>query len=285
MRLINEVLGDKIVVNNIIKKGKCTIVNKNYVIKKGNDIKQKYDYLISRDFSFFPKLLSSTGSYNVFEYVEDLTNPLEQKALDMVVVLSNLHKKTTYYKDMDIDEYKKMFEDITNEIDYKMNYYNNLINNIELHMFQSPSEYLIARNISKILGALKYSKDNINKWYDLVKNSGKKRIVTLYNNMDLNHIIRNKNLYLISWDKSKNGMPIYDLYNFYNKYYNILDFNELLNQYEKEYKLLEDEKILLYSIISIPDVIEFSDNEVLNCKKVKRIIDYLYKSEVLISRN
>ena len=285
MRLINEVLGDKIVVNNIIKKGKCTIVNKNYVIKKGNDIKQKYDYLISRDFSFFPKLLSSTGSYNVFEYVEDLTSPLEQKALDMMVVLSNLHKKTTYYKDMDIDEYKKMFEDITNEIDYKMNYYNNLINNIELHMFQSPSEYLIARNISKILGALKYSKDNINKWYDLVKNSGKKRIVTLYNNMDLNHIIRNKNLYLISWDKSKNGMPIYDLYNFYNKYYNILDFNELLNQYEKEYKLLEDEKILLYSIISIPDVIEFSDNEVLNCKKVKKIIDYLYKSEVLISRN
>ncbi len=285
MRLINEVLGDKIVVNNIIKKGKCTIVNKKYVIKKGNDIKQKYDYLISRGFSFFPKLLSSTGSYNVFEYVEDLTNPLEQKALDMMVVLSNLHKKTTYYKDMDIDEYKKMFEDITNEIDYKMNYYNSLINNIELHMFQSPSEYLIARNISKILGALKYSKDNINKWYDLVKNSGKKRIVTLYNNMDLNHIIRNKNLYLISWDKSKNGMPIYDLYNFYNKYYNILDFNELLNQYEKEYKLLEDEKILLYSIISIPDVIEFSDNEVLNCKKVKRIIDYLYKSEVLISRN
>ena len=33
----------------------------------------------------------------------------------------------------------------------------------------SPVEYLIARNISKIYESLNYSKENINKWYELVK--------------------------------------------------------------------------------------------------------------------
>ena len=66
--------------------------------------------------------------------------------------------------------------------------------------------------ISKIFGSLEYAKREINEWYDLVKTKGKKRVVTLYNNIDLNHIIRNKELYLLSWDKAKTGIPIYDLY-------------------------------------------------------------------------
>ena len=100
-----------------------------------------------------------------------------------------------------------------------INYYNNLMNVIETHVFMSPSEYLIARNISKIMGSLQYSKSSINEWYDLVKTIAKKRVVLLYNNTDINHVVRGKDLYLINWDKSVHNIPIYDLYNFYkNKY-------------------------------------------------------------------
>lgn len=288
MKIIDILFGKNALVSKVDKKGKCTIVtidDNKYVIKKGeNNIIKLYDYLESRGFKNFAKILFSKDEYNVFEYLNDTANPLEQKAYDMFTLLSLLHKKTSYYKPIDIDEYKSIYESLMNEIDYKIKYYNNLIYIIEMHMFWSPSEYLIARNISKIIGALNFSKSNLDKWYDIVKTKSNKRVVTIYNNMDLNHLIRNKNLYLLSFDKSRRDSPIYDLYNFYNKYFNLFDFVELLNHYEDEYKLSNDEKLLFSTLISIPDLYVKSDKEIVNCKKVKRMIDYLYKSEVVISK-
>lgn len=288
MKRIKEIFSSDIKARDVIKKGKCviaTIDDKRYVIKnKCNDeLCNIYEYLSSRNFDYFPKTVLDNDKYNIYEYIEEVDNPLEQKAYDMMSMLSLLHNKTTYYKEMDIDEYKEIFESINYKIDSRLNYYNNLINMIETNMFISPSHYLVARNISKIFGALDYSKRSINEWYDLVKTRGKKRVVTLYNNIDLNHIIRNKDIYLISWDKSKIGIPIYDLYNFYLKYSNILDFKDLLKHYEDRYQLLEEEKILFNILISIPEELEFKKCEIDNCKEVKKMIDSLYRSEVIVS--
>ena len=287
MKIIDEVFGEDCLVKDVRKKGKCLIANindKKYAIKdKSNDnIKSIYEYLSSRNFDYFPKLIVDNDKYDIYEYIEEVDNPIEQKAYDMVDLISLLHNKTTYYKEMDIDEYKEIYESVSYKINSRMNYYNNLMNMIEREMFMSPSHYLIARNISKIFGSLEYSKKNINEWYDLVKTKGKKRLVTLYNNTDLNHVIRNKDLYLLSWDKSKTGIPIYDIYNFYFKYYKVLDFKDLLKHYENRYPLLEEEKKLFNILISIPDEIDFKSNEMDNCKNVKKIIDYIYKSEVLV---
>lgn len=288
MRVIRELFGDECNIKDVKKKGKClitTIEDKKYVIKnKGNDeINHMYEYLESRNFEYFPKILFSNDKYNVYEHIEEINNPLEQKAYDMMNIISLLHNKTTYYKDMDIDEYKEIFENISYKINDRINYFNNLINIIETKMFMSPSDYLIARNISKIFGSLEYAKREINEWYDLVKTKGKKRVVTLYNNIDLNHIIRNKELYLLSWDKAKTGIPIYDLYNFYKKYSYIINFNDLLKYYEDRYTLLEEEKKLFCILVSIPDEINFVNNELENCKNTKKVIDYIYRSEVLVS--
>mgnify|MGYP003292754481 CR=1 FL=1 len=288
MKRIREIFNDDIIVRDVIKKGKCviaTINDKRYVIKDkcSDELYNIYEYLSSRNFEYFPRNITSNDKYNVYEYIEEVDNPIEQKAYDMISMLSLLHNKTTYYKEMDIDEYKEIYERISYKIESRINYYNNLISMIETTMFISPSQYLIARNISKILGALDYSRRSINEWYDLVKTRGKKRVVTLYNNIDLNHIIRNKDIYLISWDKSKIGIPIYDLYSFYLKYSNILDFKDLLKHYEERYPLLEEEKMLFNILISIPSEIEFKVEEIENCKNTKKIIDTLYRSEVIIS--
>lgn len=287
MKIVDEVFGENCLVKDVRKKGKCLIASindKKYAIKdKSNDnIKSIYEYLSSRNFDYFPKLIVDNDKYDIYEYIEEVDNPIEQKAYDMIDLISLLHNKTTYYKEMDIDEYKEIYESVSYKINSRMNYYNNLMNMIEREMFMSPSHYLIARNISKIFGSLEYSKKNINEWYDLVKTKGKKRLVTLYNNIDLNHVIRNKDLYLLSWDKSKTGIPIYDIYNFYFKYYKVLDFKDLLKHYENRYPLLEEEKKLFNILISIPDEIDFKSNEMDNCKNVKKIIDYIYKSEVLV---
>ena len=253
MRIVNELFGINSNCTNVKRKGKSLIVeldNKKYVINVNtSDINDIYKYLSSRNFNSYPKLLLSNSRYNVYEYIENIDSPIEQKAYDMISLISLLHEKTTYYKEGDINDYKKIFEDV----------------------------------INKILGALNYSKESIIKWYDIVKTNNKNRVVTLYNNMDLNHIIKNDKLYLISWEKSIKGNPIYDIYNFYNTNYNIVDFSLLLKHYEDKYPLQESEKILFYTLISIPDKIEFTYDELKNCKKVKKIVDYIYKSEILIN--
>lgn len=288
MKRIKEIFGQDVIVNDVRKKGKClicTLDDKKYAIKKceNSNISNIYKYLSSRNFEYYPKLITKNDNYNVYEYIEEIENPYEQKAYDMITLLSLLHNKTTYYKDMDIDEYKEIYESISYRIDSRMNYYNNLINKIESSFFVSPSEYLISRNISKIFGALEYSKRNINEWYDLVKTNGKKRLVTLYNNIDLEHVIRNKEVYLLGFEKTKIDIPIYDLYNFYIKYGNMFEFRSLLKHYEDRYPLLEEEKKLFNILISIPNEIEFSDVEIDNCKNAKKIIDYIYRSEVIVS--
>lgn len=289
MRRLREFFEDSKICN-VRKKGKCLIANVNNEIlvlkeKNNHNIKETYDYLTSRNFDYYPKLKTSNDKYNVFEYVDDINAPMEQKAFDMMTLLSLLHNKTTFYKEMDMNEYKEVYEELLNKIEYTTNYYNNLITSIESHVFMSPSEYLVARNISKILGALSYSKANLDDWYEIIKNTPKKRVVLLYNNIDINHVIKNKDLYLINWEKSKLGIPIYDLYNFYIKYSLYFDFVDLFDYYEKKYPLLKEEKLLLNILISIPDIIYFTDHEVNNCKSIKNIIDIIYKSEILLSKN
>ena len=74
----------------------------------------------------------------------------------------------------------------------------------------------------------------------LVKDKKKDRFVVVHNNLDLSHFLRNKNSYLISWDKTKIDKPIFDLYKLYKRHYSEFDFVEVLKKYERNYPLLEE---------------------------------------------
>ena len=56
----------------------------------------------SRGFDYYHKLILNNNKYNVYEYIREVNSPLEQKAIDMMTLLSMLHNKTTFYKEMDI---------------------------------------------------------------------------------------------------------------------------------------------------------------------------------------
>ena len=147
---------------------------------------------------------------------------------------------------------------------------NNLINIIETKEYMSPSEYLISRNISIIFSSLSYCEGECKKLYELLKNSNKKRVVTLYNNIDVYNLLKSKdNTYLIGLQKTTIGNPIYDLYNFYKKYALDFDFYSLLKNYKKINKLSEEEIILLNILISIPDKIILS-SDVKDIKYIKK---------------
>ena len=49
------------------------------------------------------------------------------------------------------------------------------------------------------------------------ENQKQERTVQLHNNLSLNHILKEEIPYIINWDKSKRGIPIFDFLIFYKK--------------------------------------------------------------------
>lgn len=275
--------------NRLTIKNKTKILDTNrgtlVLKKKVNNINltNTFNYLESRSFDNYPKRVFENNNYDVYEYINGYNEPDEQKILDLINLLTILHYKTTFYKEVDIDYFKEIYESTINKIDYIYNYYTDIISLIETSIYMSPVEYLIARNISKIYESLNYSKENINKWYELVKNKRRIRVVNIHNNLSIEHYIKGNKPYLISWEKSKIDNPIYDLYNLYLNHYLDFDFSELFLNYESKYPLLKEERILLFSLMTIPWKFDFDDTEYNLCKNARKLFDYLYKTEKLVT--
>ena len=259
--------------------------NGSFVIKKklNNNLDRVYKYLKSRAFDYFPNKIDETSDYEMYEYIEDSEEPLEQKAIDVMYLLSLLHSKTTFYKEIDFDYYKEIYENINTRLDYLYNYYNDVISLIEKEVYMSPSNYLIARNFNMIYQTINYCYTNLEKWYSKIKDKKKMRVVNINNNICLEHFLKSEKPYFISWNNSKIDMPIYDLLCFYKRHYLDLDFSEIFHLYESRYTLLEEERMLLFILIAIPDKIELNDTEYNLCIKISRFFDYLYKSQNLIT--
>lgn len=256
-----------------------------FVVKKKNNLKKVYDYLDSRSFNYYPFVLNKENEeYEITEYIEEVETPSEQKLMDMIKLVSLLHNKTTYYKEVSEDYYKKIYEDIDNNIEHLNSYYNDLLTTVEAKIYMSPSEYLFARNVSKLFNCLNFSKVQLEKWYEIVKEKRKIRVVVLHNNLDLSHFIRSDKPYLINWDKSKVDIPIFDIYKLYKRVNNYFDFENYLYEYESNYPLLEDEILLLFILISLPDKIEFNEGEYNSCKNINILYENIFRTESLISK-
>ena len=287
---IRELLDkNNIVVKKITIKHNVMIIdtgNRKMVIKKKNkNLKDLFKYLKSRDFTYYPSIIFDYYNYYVYDYIDGVDLPKEEKAIDIVKLLAILHSRTTFYKDVDDNYCKEIYENVINRVEYLYNYYDDCANIIESEEYMSPSNYLFIRNISMLFQILNYCKVNILKWYNLLKDKKRIRIVNLHNNVDLEHYLLSNKPYFISWDSSKKEMPIYDIIKFYKKYFMELDFSELLRIYEASYPLLEEEKILLFCLISIPSRLEFNDNEYNMCLKVSKFYDYIYNTQKLINDN
>lgn len=261
----------------------ATLVNNEYVLKENKGNNKVFSYLDARNFNYYPSNKVLSDKYVLYEYLKDYNISDDERAIELINLVSLLHSKTTRYNSISIDDYKKIYEDIDNKIDKLYSYYSDLNELIEQEIYMSPSNYLLVRNISKIYSSLNYCKNELDNWYELVKDNKKERVALIHNNLSLDHLIRNENSYLISWDKSKFDNPIYDLYNFYKNNYEKIEFSSLLELYQKRYPLKQNELKLFFILISLPDKIEFTNNDFNNCKLVDKMLDYLYKTDSIIS--
>ena len=271
-------------INKITIKNNTRIIDDKIVLKKkkNNDLNNVYKYLKSRSFDYFPEPITIDNLYEVYPFLEDTYEPSEQKATDIMHLLGLLHSKTTFYREIDIDKNKEIYENISDELEFLNNFYNDLITMIEKEVYMSPSRYLIARNINIIFGSIYYAKHNLEEWYKKIDNNKNERVVNIHNNISLDHYIKNEKPYLISWNKSRIDSPIYDLLSFYKNHYLDFDFDDLFHFYESGYPLKEDERLLLFTYMAIPYKIEIISDEYEMCIKINKMIEYLYKTSNLI---
>lgn len=269
-------------------KGKSKIFNctcGNYVIKDkcNKDIKELYKYLNSRSFQYFPKLVEDNRSdVNVFEYVEDASIDSEQKLYDMIKLVSLLHNKTSFYKEITKDKIKDIYESLLGRVVFLEESLNKLIYETEDELFVSPSMNLLLNNSTKIFESFTFLKNEIEEWYKLSESDNKTRVVLVHNNLDLDHYIKNENDYLISWDSYIIDTPVIDIVKLYKKIYLLMDFTEPLKIYLNEFELLDKEKKLLYIMLVMPDELILGSDEVKNVYNVRKYLDYIFKTENLI---
>ncbi|MEG1015580.1 MAG: hypothetical protein RSE45_01445 [Bacilli bacterium] len=268
-------------------RGKAKIVvkdNKKYVYKKSNvHLKELFDYLTSRGFTSFPKILESTERGFKTKYIEEKKVPTSNKEIELIKEVALLHYHTSFYKDVSKNKYKKIYERLISNIEYLKRYYEELITKIESEVYPSPSHYLIMRNYSVINYSLDYCIKETDAWYRLVENKTKERVCVLHNNLSMKHFIMGKKNYLISWDNFMVDTPILDLYKLYNCNIN-LNFDLMFSTYNEIFPLSIEEKKLLCIIISTPFLIEEIDNEMINTENIKKTLDYMYATNNLVTK-
>lgn len=255
-----------------------------YVVDKINSNSEIIELLKSKTIECCPTIIDKDSNIELREYIDDILIPKEAKMNDLIKLVGLIHLKTSFYKEVGEVEYKKLYEDVMNNLEYLKDYYKDIINIIESKVFMSPSEYLFALNITLLFDSINYGFENIKKWYEMVKHEkNRMRVCVINNDLSLNHFYKNEKSYLTNWDKSRIDMPIFDLYKLYLRNNKDFDFIELLKIYEKIYPLKDYELLLLYIFISMPSKIEFNLSEFEMCNKIQDEVDRLIKASVIIN--
>lgn len=271
--------------------GNVTIVenakNEKLVIKKKQiDKNHLYQYLKTRGFHYFPPLLEDRTSYEVYPFIEDIETPKEQKALDIIYLVSLLHNKTTFYKEVDLNRMKAFYEEKNEAIQYLFHYYQDLQSIIEKHVYMSPSEYLFIRHTSFLYQMLSLIKNLLEEWYKEQSAIKRERYALVHHNLTLDHFIEQDQGYLISWDQAKIDIPIYDFYSFYENNPIDLDYMSLLEVYESKYPLLKEEELRLFILLGIPRKIVLKKDESSSTREIYKEIKRLKKVyEMILKKN
>lgn len=256
----------------------------NFIIKETTNDKI-FSNLERNDFDNYINYNYEIDNYKIYPYVDDLEVDDNEKGLDIIYLMSKLHNKTSYYKEISLNEIKEIYENKKIKIKELIDYYDYLRFIIEEKTSQNPSEIYFLNNMSIIFISLDLANKYLEEWYKTIKEKKQIRVTLIHNNLDLTHIIENNKPYLISWDKSKYDIPIYDFINFYKKEFNNLDFINLLNIYKNNLNLSKEEMLMLYIELLLPNKILLDNTEIKNIYDLTYQNIYLTRTYYLISKD
>ena len=243
--------------------------------KKRYDLEEVYNYLDSHNVNNYLRPLKITAKELFFAYFPNKYLDSDYISKRLIFNLSLLQNKTTIYKEIDKDKQREEYDKFKEQIIYLEKYYYTLQDVIESRIYMSPLEYLVIRNISIIYSALNYSKELLEKWYDLVKHKKTERLVYCHGKCELDHFLNKDEGYFISLEKAHLGSPVEDFLYFYNKNYNDADMISNFKLYQHRYRY-NDEEILYFLLrLVLPEKIDISTSSLIKTMEVSTFFDKL----------
>ena len=244
--------------------------------KNGKGVQNLFKYLSSKDFNNYLNI-EINNNYQISRFINQNIVEDNEKLTILVYLISMLHTKTTYYENINLDEIKKIYEELTDHIFEVKKHYEDLVDKNDILLYPPPSMFWLMNNISIILKSLDMSKFYLDKWYEIIKDKQRIRKVTIHNNLKLSNLLTGDNYYLINWDKSIKASPIYDIESLFKNNYEIIDMVDIYNLYISKYQLFDEEVYLLMSRLLLINELELGDNEFQNTIAVNQKIYYLEK--------
>ena len=189
--------------------------------------------------------------------------------------LAYLHEHSFYDMKVNQQYFHTLEKDVLKVINERFQYYEKMIESYENEVYRSPSQWMLVMNYYRIYDALALAKQYLSQYMNCIQECHSIRICLTYKNFDYQHISL-KHKCLISLDYMEMDLPIYDIFDMYQKIPDILfDLDCLSQSYLKKFELRKEEKLLLCCLMNIVPLIQFEHDEIDNIIKLSRLLYYL----------
>ena len=255
---MNDVLKYFSNIYKVIRKNNYIIIYTNlnkYLIRKNN-----------RQTIYSLPIIDKYNNYDICEYYDDLVDDKEKiKRIVSLLDLIHLNK----YEYLNEEDYENIYKNINNKINMIMKYYLKLQDELECFLYPRIDYLLLLENISLFYKILDICREKNEYWYSL-KNK-KIRKTLCINNIDLDNFICNDKDYIIDFNECTSDLIIID----YVKLYRNVEYDISIDFSLEEFNLF-----LTY--ISLPSIIELSNNIKNNIVIIKNEINYIKRVFKLI---
>lgn len=262
--------------------------HKNYVVKivDNQNIERVYEYIQTMHVQCFVNVLLNKNNevitkYNdrylyVMPFVDNSQGKLQEiKIKYYFETLAYLHSKTFYEIKVNRQYFEMVETDIYKILDERIVYYDQMVKNCETTVLRSPSQWMLVMNYYRIYESLNRAKEYFLEYQKLVQECQQIRVCLTYKNFNYDHISLKQSV-LLSIDRVCIDLPIYDLFDMYQRIPDILfDLDCCSEYYFCKIELKEDEKALLCCLMSIVPIVRFNDDEIENIIKLSRLLYYL----------
>lgn len=214
--------------------------------------------------------------FYVMPYVDNSLGLLKEMKIKFYFeTLAYLHYNSFYYTKVNQDYFQTLNQDILSIINERTLYYEQMIQNFENIVMRSPSQWLLVMNYYRIYESLCSARQYLSQYLEKTSDYHQIRVCLNYKHFDYDHISL-KNKILLSIENVCVDLPIYDLFDIYQRIPDILfDLDCFGEYYLKKIELKEDEKLLLCCLMNIVPIIDYSDDEIENIIKLSRLLYYL----------
>ncbi|MEG0277288.1 MAG: hypothetical protein RR630_09680 [Coprobacillus sp.] len=273
-------------VTDKVYKIKCD--NGYYAVKivESRQIEQVYEYIETLRIKCFIQILINKNNeiltpfhqnyLYLMPYIENSVGLLKEVKIKFYFeTLAYLHYNSFYFTKINQQYFDNLKNDILKIINERTIYYQQMIKNFEDVIIRSPSQWMLVMNYYRIYEALCSSRQYLSQYLEHTKNYTQIRVCLNYKHFDYNHIALKDRL-LLSIDNVCIDLPIYDLFDIYQRIPDILfDLDCFCDYYFKKIELKEDEKLLLCCLMNIVPIIEYGQDEIENIIKLSRLLYYL----------